>query len=285
MTCLTRAWRRLIYHGMKLVDTVFLTAHRVKYGALRLCGPSVRRGCTVLPRRGSVPGRFCTYGDRHGPSTQTLFFLPGGGYVVGRIGDLDAALAALARDTGLFVIAYQYPLAPEHKFPAIHDTVRRALETACDQFRVPPGSLWLGGESEGGVLCLDLLAHAPSAVRGLFLWYTAPQMSVATKSSYLHQTLARNWLDYMYFQRAYLTHPIEAYSPRVTPLLGEFPPVPCLYFLDSADMLLDFQLEFARSLGADTVLRDARNGYMANWRDFREDIVSVQRFLDAHGSR
>lgn len=64
-------------------------------------------------------------GEATGGTRPTVAFLHGGGYVIGDLDTHDALCRRIARDCDAVVVAADYPLAPEHPFPA---PVEAALE-------------------------------------------------------------------------------------------------------------------------------------------------------------
>jgi acetyl esterase/lipase len=50
-----------------------------------------------------------------------IAYYRGGGWVIADLDTYDASASALARKANAIVISVDYPLAPEHKFPAQHD--------------------------------------------------------------------------------------------------------------------------------------------------------------------
>lgn len=57
-------------------------------------------------------------GEATGGTRPTVAFLHGGGYVIGDLDTHDALCRRIARDCDAVVVAADYPLAPEHPFPA-----------------------------------------------------------------------------------------------------------------------------------------------------------------------
>ena len=285
MECVSRATRYVASVMVQSFDWAFMSFSGMKFRAINSFAPRVRRGTAVEIHDDTVP-RLYTYGNLRA-SERVLFMVPGGGFVMDRCGVLDDAMERLSNALGLFIIVCQYRVAPVSKFPAIHDGVRAAYDEACRRFHLESKHVFLGGESVGGSICMDLLTHArerEQAIRGVVLWYASPQMTISTKSSYVNQTPWLNWSDYVYYLRAYTRHPREVNSSRLTPLLGEFAPIPCLYFVSSWDMFRDAQVEFAEMLDAELVTVPHAHGYLSDTRKFREDVGRVGMFMDQHCS-
>lgn len=89
---------------------------------------------------------------RPGPA---ICYFHGGAFVMGSPHTHAAMLARLSNMTGARVLMVQYPLAPEHPFPAAFDTCLAAYHGAAAQ-----GPFILGGDSAGGNLVMAVLAEA-----------------------------------------------------------------------------------------------------------------------------
>ena len=50
-----------------------------------------------------------------------IVYFRGGGWVIADLDTYDATPSALARKANAIVVSVDYPMAPEHKFPAAHD--------------------------------------------------------------------------------------------------------------------------------------------------------------------
>ncbi|MFD0859668.1 alpha/beta hydrolase [Roseovarius aquimarinus] len=124
---------------MELSARIFLRAPRgTRFDRIDLSGIEAVQ---AVPRRHSG-----------GP---VIFYLHGGGFILGSPHTHRAPVAHLAALTGLRAILTRYRLAPEAPFPA-------ALEDAMQAYRAlgdPPGGVILGGDSAGGGLALALLAR------------------------------------------------------------------------------------------------------------------------------
>lgn len=88
-----------------------------------------------------------------------LFWIHGGGLIIGTPQQDDATNLALAAQLGIVVVAPSYRLAPEHPAPAALDdlaaTYRHVLAHA-DEFGVDPARVAVGGASAGGGLAAAL---------------------------------------------------------------------------------------------------------------------------------
>jgi acetyl esterase len=96
--------------------------------------------------------RYVPQGVRDGAG---LDYLHGGGYVLGSLDSHDDVCAGLAELSGATVIAVDYRLAPEHRFPAAFEDSAAAVEHIMSNaaaFGIDPVRTAIGGDSAGGNL-------------------------------------------------------------------------------------------------------------------------------------
>jgi monoterpene epsilon-lactone hydrolase len=96
------------------------------------------------------------------PAPGTVLYLHGGGYILGRPAHFRALAAGYARATGFRFFVLDYPLAPEHPYPAALDAALNAYRWLLGGARAEP--VVLGGDSAGAGLAVCLLL-AINAVR------------------------------------------------------------------------------------------------------------------------
>jgi acetyl esterase len=100
----------------------------------------------------SLPARL--YAPSH-ERLPTLLYLHGGGFVVGGLETHDSLCRQLALRSGGAIVALDYRLAPEHRFPAAQDDAWAALQWLAEQGRtlgLDTQRLAVGGDSAGGTL-------------------------------------------------------------------------------------------------------------------------------------
>ena len=102
-----------------------------------------------------VRARAYTPRDARAGPLPLVIFLHGGGWVTGDLDSHDATCRALANASGCKVVALDYRLAPEHKFPAgLHDC-HAALEwlaAHAGELGIDARRIAIGGDSAGGNL-------------------------------------------------------------------------------------------------------------------------------------
>lgn len=112
----------------------------------------------VLPRRDGGGLRARRYSARPAHTAArlpTVLYLHGGGFTIGSLETHDSLCRQLALRSGGQVVAIDYRLAPEHRFPtAVHD-VEDALQSLvlnADEWKVDAARLVVAGDSAGGTL-------------------------------------------------------------------------------------------------------------------------------------
>lgn len=92
-----------------------------------------------------------------GASDAVLFYLHGGGYVIGSPRSHRHLVAAIATAAGARAFSLDYRLAPEHPHPAAIDDAVAAYRWLLGVAKVPPQRIVIGGDSAGGGLTLATL--------------------------------------------------------------------------------------------------------------------------------
>ncbi|NJM41723.1 MAG: alpha/beta hydrolase [Anaerolineae bacterium] len=93
---------------------------------------------------------------RVGPA---IYYIHGGGMVLGSINESDVNCQTLAREVGCVVVAVEYRLAPEHPYPAPLEDCYAGLQwlvTNAAKLKVDPNRIAIMGASAGGGLAAGL---------------------------------------------------------------------------------------------------------------------------------
>ncbi|MCK8784234.1 alpha/beta hydrolase [Roseomonas sp. NAR14] len=140
--------------------------------------------------RGKVPLRlYRGLGTAAEAALPCLLYLHGGGWVFGDLDTHDGLCRALANEAGCCVIAVDYRMAPEHRFPAAVEDAMAALRfvaAEASSLGIDPSRLAVGGDSAGGNLAaiLALLGRDGAVPNPGFqlLLYPATDLTMTTES-------------------------------------------------------------------------------------------------------
>ncbi|PYB77693.1 alpha/beta hydrolase [Rhizobium wuzhouense] len=103
---------------------------------------------------GRIPVRW--YRPKDIRTDRVLYYIHGGGFVVGSLDSHHAICAELAEQAGAELVSVDYRLAPEHVWPAAHDDAFAVLASLLESGR----KLVLIGDSAGGNLAAGLTLRA-----------------------------------------------------------------------------------------------------------------------------
>jgi acetyl esterase len=145
---------------------------------------------------GEIPVRI--YTPSHAPSLPILVWFHGGGFVVGSLRSHDRVLRHIAKESGAIVVAVDYRLGPEHRFPVGHEDAVAAARWVLANARAiggDPNRVAIGGDSAGGNLtastCISLRDLGGPVPAFQVLVYPATDLRRASES---HRTLATGYL-------------------------------------------------------------------------------------------
>jgi acetyl esterase/lipase len=183
---------------------------------------------------------------------RALLYLHGGGYMIGSPATVMYMTSSLAAQAGMVCFALDYPLAPEHPFPAAPDNALAAYKMLLDKgFR--PERIVLAGDSAGGGLALATLLnirdHGLPLPAGAYLLspWTDLSNSFSTHSSksQLDSLLSNDMTRAM--ASAYAgAHDLR--NPLISPAWADLRGLPpLLIHAGSFELLLDDALTVARN--------------------------------------
>ena len=152
-----------------------------------------------------------------------VVFYHGGGFVLENGASTDASSRALAGTGGFIVVAPDYRLAPEHKFPAAQDDSLAAYRWVLDNaasFGGDPGKVALAGEGAGALLATDtaIAARHAKLPKASALVLITPAAGVNLKTnSWIEDSTARPWnkAAVEWALRQYLPSPDAKDDPRI----------------------------------------------------------------------
>ena len=187
-----------------------------------------------------------------------LVFFHGGGWVVGDLESHDTMCRHIANRAGCAVIAVDYRLAPEHKFPAAVEDCLTATEWLAEngnQLGIDRKRLAVGGDSAGGNLAavVSLIARDRGTPKlcAQLLFYPALDFGMKQAS---YQRFAEGHLlteaTMRWFAEAYLRSPEDIGDWRVSPLrAADLSGLPPAYVLTAGyDPLCDEGIAYAQRL-------------------------------------
>ena len=124
-----------------------------------------------------------------GATLPGLVYFHGGGWVIGDLDTHDALCRTFANESGARVIAVDYRLAPEHKFPAAAEDCYAAVkwvETNAATLGIDPNRIAVAGDSAGGnlsaVVCLMAKQKGGPRIVHQVLIYPVTQWKAETGS-------------------------------------------------------------------------------------------------------
>jgi acetyl esterase len=187
-----------------------------------------------------------------------LVYYHGGGWVIGDLDTHDTLCRELANGSGCALVAVDYRLAPEHRFPAAVDDSIAALNWLHENaaaLHLDPGRMAVGGDSAGGnlaaVVALAARDSGGPALAFQLLIYPATDNRRTAPS---HETNGQGYLltrdTISYFHDHYLPDPAQDLDWRASPLLHKtLAGLPPAFVLTAGyDPLRDEGLQFAQRL-------------------------------------
>lgn len=198
--------------------------------------------------------------DASGQTLPVLLYLHGGGWTIGDLDTHDVLCRQLAREAGCAVVAVDYRMGPEHRFPAAVDDCVQAFRWVLAQapdLHLDPRRTAVGGDSAGGNLAAALCLVQRDAGQPLpgfqLLIYPATDMRAVAPS---HTTNGQGYMltndSIAWYRGNYIADAAQWTDWRASPLLAAshagLPPA--LVLTAGFDPLRDEGLQYANALSA-----------------------------------
>jgi len=208
---------------------------------------------------GAIPLRlYRPLGSAATEALPVLVYFHGGGWVIGDLDTHDTLCRELAQGSGACVIAVDYRMGPEHRFPAAVDdalAATRWVHRNASELGIDPARIAIGGDSAGGNLAavVAIAARDDGTLPIVFQLLVYP----ATDQHYVTASHTANGQGYMlttdtmvYFRGHYIAEPAQYDDWRASPLrrpdLGGLPPA--FVLTAGYDPLRDEGLAYAQRL-------------------------------------
>ncbi|WP_294636462.1 alpha/beta hydrolase [uncultured Aquabacterium sp.] len=178
--------------GLPPLHTLPLAAARQAYaagvGAMSEPGPALGRveRLGIPGPAGQIPAML--WAPRTEAGLPVLLYLHGGGFVIGGLDTCEAMCRRVAQLADVAVVAIDYRLAPEHRFPAALEDSMAALRWLADHghtLGLDTRRMAVAGDSAGGCLAASTALMARDAgipLRLQALFYPTVQARQATES-------------------------------------------------------------------------------------------------------
>ncbi len=227
--------------------------------------------------------------DAH--ANEIIFYLHGGGYVMGGIKNYRAFVAKLALETGSKVLIINYSLAPENPYPAaLEDSLKIYQWLNENGYRSV--SIVLAGDSAGGGLVLSTMLAARD--RGIVLPAGAVLLSPLTDLACTGESFYPNdkkdpvlSADILAGIGKWYAGDIPLDDSRVSPLYADFTHMPpILIQVGTSEILLNDSTRLAsraKEAGVEVEL-DVWQGQIHVWQLLWKELPEARKAIEKIGS-
>jgi acetyl esterase len=159
--------------------------------------PLARVDDLTLPADDGTPLRARLYAASRDAGLPVLLYMHGGGFTIGGLETHDSLCRQLALRSGAAVVALDYRLAPEHRFPVAVDDAWAAmhwLAAHASRLGLDGARLAVGGDSAGGTLAAVCAIRARDAGLPLRLQLLITPGTIAYADTPSHARFAHGYL-------------------------------------------------------------------------------------------
>ncbi|MDY0745663.1 alpha/beta hydrolase [Paucibacter sp. R3-3] len=242
---------------------------------------------------GTLPARLYV------PSTEAglpvLLYFHGGGFTIGGLETHDSLCRQFALRSGAAVLALDYRLAPEHRFPAAVDDCFAAMHWLAGHAQtlgLDAARIAVGGDSAGGTLAAACALHARDAGLPLALQLLITPGTTAHADTPSHRQFAEGFLLDAASIRWFFDHYIDEAQKtdwRFAPLEAEDHAglAPACVVLAECDPLVDEGIAYADLLRANGVavqlelVRGVTHDFIKMGRSIPEAVTTIEASAQA----
>lgn len=211
---------------------------------------------TIPGPAGDIPVRI--YRPSAEAGLPVCLYFHGGGFVIGSLASHDPVCRQLAATSNAVVVAVDYRLAPEHRFPAAIEDCWAATQWVAshgEELRVDNSRLAVAGDSAGGNLATVVALRArreggPAVAFQLLIYPAVSHEELPSRSHPDTQTLFLNTDLMRWFWENYVPKGLDPTNPELSPLavedLSGLPPA--FVITAECDPLRDEGEEYAKRL-------------------------------------
>jgi len=222
---------------------------------------------------------------------RVVMYFHGGGYLMGSLTTHLSITSRLTGVTGARVLALDYRLAPEHRFPAPIDDIVASYRWLLDRGIAPGGIAFVGDSAGGGMCVAGLLAlrqaglPMPSCAVPISPWVDLVGAGAWREADpAIDPIVGPHELDR--FVREYLSDD-QARDPLASPLFGDLAGLPPLLIqVGTREILLSDATrlaERARNAGVETTLEIEDGGFHV-WHHAVPDLPEARAALERIGA-
>ena len=235
-------------------------ARKVPYQMIELGGPEepvAHVDTRVIAGPVQIPVR--VYRPSLATDLPALMFFHGGGFVICDLDSHDRQCRSLANQSGCTVIAVDYRLAPEHRYPAAAEDAYAATRYVAEQaseFGIDAGRIAVCGDSAGGnlaaVVALMARDRGGPLLRFQLLVYPVTDFTDDSPSMREFDGVFLSAAQMEWFANSYVPNVADRQQPYASPLLAsDHRGLPPAYVITAeCDMVRDQGQAYAAKLQA-----------------------------------
>jgi acetyl esterase len=152
-----------------------------------------------------------------------LVYFHGGGFVIGDLDTHAGVAMSLAAKSGHAVLAVDYRLGPEHRFPSATDDAVATVEWAyknAQSLGIDPDRIAVGGDSAGGTLAAVVCHSMVVPIKFQILVYPGVDASMSYPSILENRSGPLLTLEVLkWFQKNYVRNESDISDVRASPIL------------------------------------------------------------------